>query len=154
VKSAPAILGVVALCLAIVWTAVFVLGDTRILVSPPEAVAEQFFRSLQTRRYEQGRAQLAPDLRAKTTADDLRRLHDDLETRVGRIENVEAEKAAALDSAHCLLETERGRARVTLPFERTKGEWHIRDLDGLQRVPAPDARQLASNESRNGQSKP
>ena len=133
-KAAPAVLVVVAVLLGIVWTAVFPLGDTGILVSPPEAVAEQFFRSLQTRRYEQARAQLASELRTRTAADDLRRLHRDLETRVGRIEEVEGEKGAAPEEAHCRLKTERGRVRVTLPFERTSGEWHVRDLTALRTV--------------------
>ena len=133
-KSAPAVLVVVAVLLGIVWTAVFTLGDTGILVSPPEAVAEQFLRSLQTRRYEQARAQLASELKTRTAAGDLRRLHQDLETRVGRIEKVEGEKGAAPEEAHCRLETDRGQVRVTLPFERASGEWHVRDLTALRTV--------------------
>jgi hypothetical protein len=131
-KSAPAILGLVAGFLGIVWSAVFALGDTRILVSPPEAVAEQFLRSLQTRRYEQARAHLASVARTQITGDDLRRLHRDLESRVGKIENVQGEKADNPNEAYCLLETRRGRVRVTLLFERANGDWHIRDVAALQ----------------------
>jgi hypothetical protein len=136
-RSAPAILGLIAGFLGIVWTAVFALGDTGILVSPPEAVAEQFLRSLQTRRYEQARALLASEARTQITGDDLRRLHRDLESRVGKIENVQGQKSDAPNEAYCLLETRRGQVRVALPFERANGDWHIRDVAALQAVSNP-----------------
>jgi hypothetical protein len=137
VKGIPGVLAIATVFLGIVWTAVFVLGDTGILVSPPESVAREFLRTLQTRRYEQGRQHLASTLRAQTTGDDLRRLRDRLQERLGTIENVDGEKGKAPDEADGILETTAGPVRVPLRFQREYGEWRIHDLAPLRSLAGP-----------------
>jgi hypothetical protein len=130
-RAIPAILGVMLAFLGIAAAAVFGLGDARVLVPPPEAVAEEFLRSLQTHRYPQARQDLDRGLREGVSGDELRDLWTRVERRVGHVRDVRGEKAGAPGEAHGILVTEDGEIRVTFRLSREHGEWHLSDFNAL-----------------------
>jgi hypothetical protein len=131
-RSPAWVLAIVAGLLGIVAAAVLGGGDGRVLVSPPETVAEGFLHALQTRRYEQARQHLTFELRARTPHGELRSLHGAMEARWGRIEKVGGERAPVPDAAVGLLRASNGNARLTLLFRREHGEWRLRELNALR----------------------
>ena len=119
-----------ALCAA----AVFGGGDRRILVSPPEAIAEDFLRAVRMKRYPQAAKYLSQEARAQVGEADLAAVRDRLEAVVGGIEDVRGEESRITgDGAEAGAEI-RGLARTTtvaLRLRREKGEWRVEGIEGL-----------------------
>jgi hypothetical protein len=141
VTAAPKVLAVSAAFLAMVAAAVFGAGDGRVLVPPPEIVAGEFARALQTRRYPQARRHLASELQRQVDAAALRRLHQLLEARLGRIQRVRGERGTAPGEAVVVLEASRRRLRLLLRCAREHGQWRVRELPPLTNhvSPLPEA---------------
>ena len=127
-------LAITAAALALCAAAVFGGGDRRILVSPPEAIAEDFLRAVWMKRYPQAAKYLSETARAKVGERDLAAVRARLDEAVGGIEDVRGEEGwIAGDAAEAGAEI-RGRARsltVSLPMGREKGEWRVAGIDGL-----------------------
>jgi type II secretory pathway pseudopilin PulG len=134
VRPVASVLAIMAVLLGAVAAALFGARDGRVLVSPPEAVGEGFLRALQNRRYDQARPLLSAELREGTSADDLRALHQALEARFGRIEEVEGEKGLVPSEAVEVLRTTSGRHPLTLRLRREHGEWRLADLSVAHHV--------------------
>ena len=132
-KAVAAVLAIVAAALAVCAAAVFGAGDRGTLVSPPEAIAEDFFRAVWMKRFPQARKYLASDAKAEIDEEDLSALRGRLEAEVGGIEDVRGEAGAiAGDVAEAGAEI-RGRektTRVRLRFARETGEWRMSGLSG------------------------
>jgi hypothetical protein len=126
-----------ALAFALTAGALFGLRDRSVLASPPEAVAEDFVRKLETGRYVRAREDLSDDLAQQVGPDSLRLLLHSLEQRAGQILDVRGERLWMTNTAAraaAVLTTEGGRElEVEFPLEWTKGEWSVADVRGLER---------------------
>lgn len=124
-----------AVALLFIAGVLFGLGDRQVLTSPPEAVAEQFMRKLQTGRYEVAMDQLASELREKVHAEDLKVAAHRLKERVGQIQDVRGEPGPMRGNeaeATTILTLQQGK-EVPLRFRltRSQGTWAIQDLGDL-----------------------
>lgn len=86
-KEAAALAVVTAAVLGLVGLAVFTLGDRETLVSPPEAIAEDFVRALATGRYDVAMQYVDPD--AGISRDEIRGWSDALRSEAGGIQSVD-----------------------------------------------------------------
>jgi hypothetical protein len=129
-KDVLPIVLVIAATLGLLAVAVGVGHDAGTLVSPPEAVAEQFARKLAGGRYDVASAHLehdSPAMRAR-----VRSVSDALRTRAGAISAVDGE-AGAIDgdraTASAVIHTERA-GEIVMPFAlvRRAGSWRIADF--------------------------
>lgn len=117
----------VALTLAFVAAVVLIGGDSTILVSPPEAVAESFSRQIATQRWELAAQYVGDD--SLLTLDQIEARGRALLERVGDIDQVEGEHGA-IDGEHAtaavvLTTRDRGRIRETFSLVRRAGVWKI-----------------------------
>lgn len=125
------IAGATAAAMAVVAGAVGPGHDTTILVSPPEAVAEQFSRKLARGQYELAADNLEPQGDPATRVDALKRWGNQLHERAGAIEQLEgkpgtiagnaATASAILTTAHA------GRIELSFTMVRRAGAWQIRE---------------------------
>ena len=125
----------IGLCLLSVGAIVLGFRDQGILVSPPEAVAEDFFHKLARHRYVRAHADLDDQLASRTSVAELRRLTESLEKELGGIEDAKG-KVARMEGdvadAEVLLKTRRaGDKRVKLKLSRSEGSWSISGLGAL-----------------------
>ena len=113
------------------------LRDRSVLASPPEATVEDFVRKLATERYPRAHADLSDDLAEQVSPDSLRSLLRALESRVGKIVDVQGERVWMTDGvarAAAVLETNRQRkVEVEFPLTWSRGEWAVADVRGLER---------------------
>lgn len=86
-KEAAALAVVTAAVLGLVGLSIFALGDRETLVSPPEAVAEDFVRALATGRYDIAMRYVDPH--AGISRDEIRGWSDALRSQAGGIQNVD-----------------------------------------------------------------
>lgn len=118
--------------LAVVAGAVFGLGDGRVMVSPPEAVVEDFMRALERGRLPQARKYLSADGRAAARLDDARAR---LDARIGEMQDVKGEKGRIsgdeAEAAAVIKTRKRGEVRLGVRLHRETGEWRIRHVEGL-----------------------
>ena len=149
-KDLLPIVVVIAVTLVVIGVAVGLGHDTSTLVSPPEAVAEQFARKLAGGRYDVAVQHLEHDSpaireRIRSTSDELRR-------RAGSISAVDG-IAGATDgdrsTAAALIRTGRaGDIVVEFMLVRRAGSWRIREWRARQDSnlwpPAPEAGALSS----------
>ena len=130
------VVAVLIASLLLIAGAVFGLGDRGVLVSPPEAVAENFMRALSTGRYDMALPYLSDGLARTTDAASLKAYKDRLEAKTGAIEEVKGENGRILGEqavADAVLKTERaGEVTVPLRMERSEGEWTIRHIGEIQ----------------------
>ena len=131
-RAISAILAVTLTFVGIAAVAVFVLGDTGVLVPPPETVAEELLHALQMKRYAQARPHLSDRLRPQVSAEDLRRLWTSIESRTGRVETVTAERGRTAGEAYGILGTRDGSFPVRLRFTLERGEWRLDELNSLE----------------------
>ena len=124
---------VMALAILLIAGVVFGLGDSTILVPPPESVAEGFVRELVTRRYERALPYLSEELRAQVSAEDLRKYTEPFKNRSGKILNVRGEPgrmAGDRAEAYAIVEAKSGGVmRFAFELTRQKGVWAISKLD-------------------------
>jgi hypothetical protein len=135
VKSIALVLAVILAGFA-AFTGALLAGDASVLVPPPEAVAEQLMRALQTHRYSQAEQYLAEPLARKTSTARLAELQRGLEEKHGRVENVTGERAGA--GAIVEVDLTGGRS-IEVPFAMTQEdrEWRVADLGGLALAAGP-----------------
>lgn len=124
---AAAVLG----ALAIVAVSVGPGGDTSTLVSPPDAVVEQFVRKLATARYDVALAHLDDD--SPAMRERVRITSDTLRARAGAIEQVEGKPGVIAEdraTATAVVTTERA-GDITMQFWliRRAGSWRIVEFD-------------------------
>ncbi|MEK6374422.1 MAG: hypothetical protein AABO58_17185 [Acidobacteriota bacterium] len=105
-----------AVALGIAYAVVEVAGDRETLVSPPDAIAEAFYRSIVTRRFEPAADLLSR--RSDADRDALRALADEIARNDGRVTDVAAE----------IEERSADRARVTVTLRGERSE-EKRDVD-------------------------
>ena len=128
-KALLLVAAVTAGAFALVAGSVVAGRDTSTLVSPPDAVVEQFVRKLATGRYDVARAHLTDD--SPTMRERIRRTSDALRARAGAINQVEG-KPGVIDGdraeATTVVTTERA-GEITIPFTlvRRNGSWRISD---------------------------
>jgi hypothetical protein len=118
---------VTAGALALVAGSVVAGHDTSTLVSPAEAVVEQFVRKLATARYDVARAHLADD--SPAARDRIRAASDTLRARAGTIKQVEG-KPGVIDgdraTATAVVTTARaGEISMEFRLIRRIGSWRI-----------------------------
>lgn len=127
--------GMIAAALAVVAIAVFGRGDGRTMVSPPEAVAEDFVRALERGRFPQAHKYLSAAARRRISTARLAEATESLEARIGRIEDVKGEKGwlSGDDAeASAVVKTQRAAGvRLPLRFHREAGEWRVVGIVGL-----------------------
>ena len=133
-RAVAVTLAIVAAALAVCAAAVFGAGDRRTLVSPPEAIAEDFLRAVWMKRHSQARKYLGAQAKAGVGEEELARLRARLEEAAGGIEDVRGEAGwIAGDVAEAGAEI-RGREKtlhVRLPFSRETGEWRLTGIESL-----------------------
>jgi hypothetical protein len=123
-------------CLGLIAVAVFGLGDTSVLVPPPEAAAESFLHQLATHRYARALPLLEDDTRRRVDASVLRRATEQLEGGSGRLDPVHGEAGAVVGpEATAAVRTSRGKVRVRLV--RQHGLWRVKEVEGLPWRGAP-----------------
>jgi hypothetical protein len=127
---------ILLVALAVSAAAVHLAHDSGTLVPPPDAVVEQFVRSLATGRYGSARKQLTDPLRAQVDENGLRALTEALEDRHGPIREVQGarQEVAGTQARAGARVTFASRQEGWLPFtlEQSSGLWRITDLAGLQ----------------------
>jgi hypothetical protein len=129
-KDLLVVAAVVAGALGIVALSVVAGRDTDTLVSPPEAVVEQFVRKLADARYDVALAHL--DDRSPAMRDRIRTTSDALRVRAGAIGQVEG-KRGVIDgdraTATAVVTSERA-GTITMEFSliRRAGSWRIKDF--------------------------
>jgi hypothetical protein len=129
-KALLLVAAVTAGAFAVVAGSVVAGGDTSTLVSPPEAVVEEFVRKLATGRYNVARAHLVED--SPTARERIREASDTLRARAGAINQVEG-KPGAIDgdraTATVLISTARA-GDITMEFAlmRSSGSWRIAEF--------------------------
>ena len=136
-KALPVAAGVVLLALGLVAGSVFGLNDEALFVSPPEVVAQEFVRALADGHVGSARSMLSRDGDRETSNEEIRRISDDLRSRLGRLEDVDASVVERrLDTVflRARVRGERDTSELTLPAVRELGEWSItraREVTGL-----------------------
>jgi hypothetical protein len=126
-KALLLVAAVIAAALAVVAVSVGAGHDTSTLVSPPEAVVEQFVRKLAGARYDVALAHL--DDRSPAMREHVRITSDALRARAGAIDQVEG-KPGVMDgdraTASAVVTTERA-GDITMEFTliRHAGAWRI-----------------------------
>src|SRR5687768_5951537 len=141
VKALPIAAGVVLLALGLVAGSVFGLNDEALFVSPPEIVAQEFVRALAHGHIGSARSMLTRDGQRDTSNEEIRRTSDDLRSRLGRLDDVDASVVERrLDTLflRTRVQGERDTAELTLPVVREFGEWSITrasDMAGLAGPP-------------------
>ena len=121
---------VTAVALGVVGAAVGVGHDSATLVSPPEAVAEQFVRKLARGRYDVAAAHLADD--SPSLRERIRTTSDRLRARAGAIAQVEG-KPGRIDgdtatAAGVATTTRGGELVIQCELIRHAGSWRIRSF--------------------------
>ncbi|MFN3651657.1 MAG: hypothetical protein ACK47B_18940 [Armatimonadota bacterium] len=134
-RSLLQVLLVTAAALGLLAGIVFGLGDRTIFVSPPEAVAEQFMRKVETERFGQALDHLESSLQQQVSEEGLRRGMEALERRHGPFSDVRGEFLSIEGdeaSASAVLTTSAG-GEVPLRFrlKRSQGSWEISDVTSL-----------------------
>ena len=133
--------GVVLLALGVVAGSVFGLNDEVLFVSPPEIVAQEFVRALGDGHVGSARSMLARDGERDTSDEEMRRISNDLRSRLGRLGEVDASVVERrLDTlfVRMRVQGEKDTAELTLPAVRELGEWSITrtsDVAGLAGPP-------------------
>jgi hypothetical protein len=116
-----------------------VAHDTATLVSPPEAVAEQFARKLAGGRYDVARHHLEHDSRAMRER--IRAASDALRAGSGAISAVDGQ-AGVIDgdraTASAVIDTERA-GEIVMPFVlvRRAGSWRIAEFSSMMTILRP-----------------
>jgi hypothetical protein len=135
-KRVAAGLALILGCLGLIALAVFGLGDTSVLVPPPEAAAESFLHQLATHRYARALPLLEEGTRKRVDASVLRRATEQLERGSGRLDPVHGEAGAVVGpEATAGVRTSRGKVRVRLV--RQHGLWRVKQVEGLPWDVAP-----------------
>jgi hypothetical protein len=122
------IFAAVASALLIIAGGVFGLGDWSIFGPPPESVAEGFVRQVVAGRYQRALPYLSEAVAEKTTAASLRQLKEELESRSGKILNVQGamERRNGSDAeAAARLQTRNGTFSLRFEMTRSNGVWSI-----------------------------
>ena len=127
-KDLAIAVGLVIVSLGVVAGAVFGLGDSAILVSPPEGVAQEFIRAVSLGQTGAASEILSRDARGRTPSAELQRISKDFRARIGRLEDVRGTVArkvrdTAIVRAH--VQGERGNAEPSLVLVRESGEWAV-----------------------------
>ena len=130
------IAGALLVCLGALW-ALVALDQTEHIVPAPEQVGESFFKDLAARDFGSARQQLAEDLRATTSASDLRTLADDVEQARQGLEDahgLEAQEQAGIAQASVEVTLGDGQPTVGVPLSQENGLWKITSLDPLLKL--------------------
>jgi hypothetical protein len=127
----------VTLSLGLIAAVVFGLGDRETFVSPPEAVAEEFVRSIGHGRVESARDLLASEEEHATSAAEMRTFSTRFRERFGRLDHVDASLAArSRDSADVRVNAEGSRNTIELavPLAFERGLWKVARLSEVERA--------------------
>jgi hypothetical protein len=137
VRAAALAVGVLAAALFVCAASIFGLGDRQTLVSPPEAVAEDFLRATWMKRYPQAAQDLSEGARAHINEDELAAVRARLEEATGGIEDVRGEEGWIAGETAEAYASVRGRARtvrVRLRLLRESGNWRVAGVSGISGV--------------------
>ena len=105
-------------------------GDRELFTSPPDAIAEEFYREIVTHRF----ARAAPLLAEPVDPEGLRPLAAAIESRLGRVHDVSAEIVSRTDSRARVtvrLRSKDGSEAIPVSLRFERGEWKL--------IQSPDA---------------
>jgi hypothetical protein len=114
--------------------------DRFILTRPPEAAVEGFVRQLLTKRYERALPYLVDDQRNRLSPEDLRAYVEDLETRLGEIQDVRGERVSMTSEraqALAQVRTEQGWKAEPFRLVFEEGAWAVELDEAQQKNPQP-----------------
>jgi len=112
----------------------FWFGDKEIFTPPPHAVAESFFRELETGRYSRALPYLSEQLSSKTSEKDLHLLALHLEVSLGRAIDVRGEDYSRENDeaqAKASITTKSGKYILTVECVWENGVWVISEFPKL-----------------------
>ena len=118
----------IAAALVVVAAAVFGAHDADTLVSPPEAVAEDFGRELAMARYTLSRKYLSAEQRRQQSANDLKARFEPWRARIGKFDAAEARELSRegdRSSAACELQGDRSTVSLSVLLVRQHGLWRV-----------------------------
>jgi hypothetical protein len=133
-KGLATAMAVVVLTLGIVAGVIFGLGDDRLLVSPPDVVAQEFVRALANGRTGPAREMLARDAEGQTSNDEMRRISDAFRARIGRVDDVDAavtDRNRDTAMVRALIDGARRNADVRVPMILEYGQWRVARVSDL-----------------------
>jgi hypothetical protein len=135
VKVWTPLLAVIVFTLAVVATSMgfntLVDGPNAVVAMPTEVVVEDFMRALAQGRWDVARDFLTDDLNAQTSDDDLRALAEDIENRIGHIDEVSAdsgERQGHRATATAQLTGSDGQHSADFELIVQQGGWKIAQL--------------------------
>lgn len=131
-RSFLSVLGAMVVTLALLAGVVLGLGDSSVMVPPPESVAEGFARELETGRFARALPYLSTELEARVGEEELRAASEQLRARAGEVLDVKGEPVSqhgGSATARVTLKTRNnGEISFDLHLTREKGLWTIADL--------------------------
>lgn len=136
------VVGWIGAALAVAAVAVHVVEDRRTLVSPPDAVAEEFVRQVLTGRSERALPLLCEGVRPGLSRGELDAAGRKLQEELGEVANVSAEIESLSDrraAASAVLDGARATRTLRFRFVRERGKWMIEEAGGFvpETSPAP-----------------
>ncbi|HET7710763.1 MAG TPA: hypothetical protein VFL80_02430 [Thermoanaerobaculia bacterium] len=120
--------------IAVTWVVLVAIGgltsgsldDRATLVPPPDAVAENFVRMVETERFSQATRFLAEENAA--SEEDLKHLYARIEQRLGRVTEIESEVRQQDDehaTAEVTISSARGETTLQIDLAWSNAEWKI-----------------------------
>ena len=134
------VVGWIGAAIAVAAIAVHVLEDRRTLVSPPDAVAEEFLRQVLTGRSERALPLLSEAVRPGLSPGELDAAGRKLEEDLGEVGNVSAEiesLSGQRAAASAVLDGARAIRTVRFQLVRERGKWMIEEAGGLAPATPP-----------------
>ena len=135
-REVVAILGTMALGLAIAAVSVLSMGDRETFVPPPEVVAESFTRAIAAKRFDLATRYLAPGLQRTETAASLAARFERSVRSAGAVNGVDSERRwtdGDRASAGATIDADGGQLALEFALERNQGLWKISVVDWAQR---------------------
>jgi hypothetical protein len=133
-KAPLFVLGLVLVSLAAVAAGVYALHDETLFVSPPEATADGLLRAISRGRVGATRAALSRDAQRATSDQEIARIADAFQARVGRVERVRSEPLRRRGDTLVVLTSvqgERADPELLLRMVREEGVWSVTHLEDV-----------------------
>ena len=145
-KAPLYVLGLVMASLAFLAVAVYALDDETLFVSPPEETAQGLVNAISRGRVGAARDDLSRDARQSTSDQELARITEAFQLRVGRVHRVRAEPLRRRGDTLLVrvsIEGDRGNPETLMRMVREDGVWsvtHLEDVLPTGGAPTPERR--------------
>lgn len=113
---------------------IFGLGDSDTLVPPPDSVVEGFVRQVISGRYDRAIPYLSREAAAQMNTGPLKQLKERLDSRAGKVLNVQGEPGIRKDEraeAIAKLQTRNGEIALRFDLIREEGVWSIQRWESI-----------------------